>query len=103
MDISSYADSEGPDQTAHAQSYLGLRCPLAVSADMTDSKSQCVDAHALLIFIKLWANSADDKLVMFFIIFPWKKGLGISCKLPYKETIFHEISKPILGDDLHEK
>ena len=23
-----YADSEGPDQTAHAQSDLGLRCPL---------------------------------------------------------------------------
>ena len=39
-----------------------------------------------LTFTPLWANSADDKLMIFFLIFP-ETGFDISCKLSSMETI----------------
>ena len=39
-----------------------------------------------LTFTTLWANSADDKLMIFFLFFQ-KIGFVISCKLSSKETI----------------
>ena len=40
-----------------------------------------------LTFITLWANSADDKLMVFFLNFSEKIGFDISCKLFPEETI----------------
>ena len=40
-----------------------------------------------LTFISPWANSADDKLVIFFLFFP-KIGFDIACKLFLLETIY---------------
>ena len=37
MTLVSYTGNEGPDQTAHAQSDQGLRCPLTKSRDTVDS------------------------------------------------------------------
>ena len=39
-----------------------------------------------LIFSTLWANSADSKLMTFFLFFP-EAGFDISCKLSPLETI----------------
>ena len=35
----------------------------------------------------VWANSVDDKLMLFYLFFPLKTGFGISCKLSPLETI----------------
>ena len=37
--------------------------------------------YQYLIFTSLWANSADDKLMLFFFYFSQKTGFDISCKL----------------------
>ena len=39
-----------------------------------------IDSCHFLTFTTLWANSADDKLIIFFSFFQ-KIGFGISCKL----------------------
>ena len=47
-------------------------------------------------FTTLWANSADNKLMSFFLIFQ-KTGSEISCKLsPYGDSL-HEMSDRVLG------
>ena len=43
-------------------------------------------SHGILTFTGLWANAADDKLVIFFL-FSRKTGFDISCKLSPMETI----------------
>ena len=40
-----------------------------------------------LTFTTLWANSADNKLMIIFFIFSQKTGFEISCKLSPLETI----------------
>ena len=49
----------------------------------------------MLTFTTPWANSADDKLMIFFLFSPTKIGFDISCKLSSKETkpIFWENKK----------
>ena len=46
----------------------------------------CSDNYPLLLS---GLNSADDKLTIFFLLLPEKKGIDISCKLH-----LHEMSKP---------
>ena len=41
---------------------------------------------SMLTFIILWANSADDRLII-YLLFPLKIGFDTSCKLSPKETI----------------
>ena len=53
--------------------------------------SQSIDAfsdlsHYCLTFTALWANTADDKLMIFFHFFPQKIGSDLSCKLSPKVT-----------------
>ena len=41
-----------------------------------------------LTFTMLWANSADDKLIIFFLFFfPQKIDFDISCKLTHKKIV----------------
>ena len=40
-----------------------------------------------LTFTALWANSADDKLMIFFLFFTIKQVLTFVCKLSPMETI----------------
>ena len=47
----------------------------------------------IINFTTLLANSADDKLVIFFIFFP-ETGFDISCKLSH----LHEISKSVFWE-----
>ena len=49
---------------------------------------------ASLIFTTLWANSAENKL-MIFSYFSLKAGFDNSCKLSAMEKIFHEMSNPV--------
>ena len=63
--------------------------------------------RTILTFTALWANSADNKLIIFFLIF-LENRFDISCKLSPKETICMkcqslfsgEIKKNILECDL---
>ena len=43
--------------------------------------------QSILIFTTLWAKSADDKLMIFFLTFFQKTAFDISCKLSPMETI----------------
>ena len=54
----------------------------------------------LLTFTMLWADSADDKLIIFFSYFSYELGSDTSCKLSPRETICMKCQ--ILGDNLHE-
>ena len=65
-------------QTSMARTSLG---PCKIVLDMGSSSTW------RLTFTTLWVNSADDKLVIFFLIFSQKKGFDISCKLSSVETI----------------
>ena len=47
-----------------------------------------------LTFTTLWANSADDKLIIFLSYFSQKTGFDSSRKLSPKETIFAGKVKP---------
>ena len=48
-----------------------------------------------LIFVILWVNSADDKLIVFCFLISPKKGFDISCKLSPRGDNLHELSKPV--------
>ena len=52
-------------------------------------------------FTTLLANSADDKLVIFFLLFRKKTGLGISCKLSpkKKDIICMKCQNPFSGEN----
>ena len=55
-----------------------------------------------LTFTTLWADSADDKVIIFF--FPQKIGFDISCKLSPKEgDSLYEMSDPISGTKIRGK
>ena len=60
--------------------------------------------NGCLTLSTLWANSADNKLVIFFLIFYWKIGFDISCKLSPKEAICMKCQIPfcLLGDSKYE-
>ena len=50
----------------------------------------CVSSFLRLTLTRLWADSADDKLVKFFSYFSLKIGSDTSCKLSPNETICME-------------
>ena len=93
--MSTEADSEGPDQTMNAQADLSLQCPKGMKFFLfrvdpfSDGVKQFgqVSKFVQLTLTTLWANSADDKLVIFFLFFP-ETGFYILCKLFPFETIF---------------
>ena len=47
-----------------------------------------------LTFTTLWANSAEDKLMIFYIIFPRKQVLTIHANSPS----LHELSNPVFWE-----
>ena len=51
-------------------------------------------SRSSLTFITLWANSADDKLMVFFLFYQ-KIGFDISCK----GDNLHEMSNPIFWEN----
>ena len=50
--------------------------------------------HNKLTFTTVWANSADDKLIVFFSSFSQKMGFDISCSISTADNL-HEMSKPV--------
>ena len=52
------------------------------------------NAHRLT-FTTLWANSADDKLMIFFLFFTRKQNLTVHRKLSGDNL--HEMSNPVSG------
>ena len=51
--------------------------------------------HCNSLFTTLWANSADDKLVIFFLYFSQKTGFDFSCKLSPKQDLAFQMSNPV--------
>ena len=51
----------------------------------------------ILTITTLWANSADDRLMTFFLYFSQKTGFDISCKSSPIDSL-HEISKPVFWE-----
>ena len=95
------ANSGDPDQMPHSvASDLGLHC-LPVTL-LGVSRLQWVkvtyDINRNISFITHWANSADDKL-MLFSYFCQKIDFDIPCKLSPKETNnLHDMLKAILSE-----
>ena len=82
------ADSEGPDQTARMRSLIWAFavciCPKArfrIAVHFIAFRMLFSVFKQILIFFTLWANSADDKPMLFFSYFAQKTSFDILCKL----------------------
>ena len=63
----------------------GIPCVLQYWKKNKKTKKK-THTHVITLYM-LWANSADDKLMLFFVFFFKKIGYDTSCKLSSSETI----------------
>ena len=78
-------NTSNPTQFNVKLQYLKQFVCKLVTFDQPSTTTKCL---CILAFTTTWANSADDKLMIIFFIFPRKTGFNISCKLSQIETIY---------------